>query len=100
MLIGCISAVFAMVAGLYEISQIDNKEAISEKIDYHMYAAIAAWCFYLLSLYARWADGLATEPNVWALAMSIAGFLCLVIAGWYGANLVYVLGVGSRKLSK
>lgn len=99
LIIGCVSAIFAMAAGLYEVVKLKNIEQHSNAIDQHMYAAITAWGFYLVSLYLRWNDGLSTAPNMWAVVTSIIGFTCLVIAGWYGANLVYVYGVGTKKTS-
>ncbi len=97
MLIGCISALGAMAAGLYDAIKLKNNEQMSNTIDQHMYAATTAWCFYSLSLFIRWDDGLSTAPNIWAFAASIVGFMCLIIAGWLGANLVYVFGAGTTK---
>lgn len=97
--IGCISAVGAMAAGLYDAVKLKDHEQLSKPLDNHMYAAIAAWCLYLLSLTIRWDGGLSFASNTWAVVTSIAGFICLVIAGWYGANLVYVHGVGTKRIS-
>jgi len=99
MLIGCISAIAAMAAGLYEISKVKNIDPASNTVDHHMYAAVAAWCFYSLSLYLRWDDGFYTEPNIWAIVTSVVGFISLIITGWYGANLVYTHGVGINKVN-
>jgi len=99
MFIGCVSAVCAMAAGLYDVTKLKDIEQISDVIDHHMYAAITAWSFYLLSLYLRWEEGLSVAPNMWAAVTSIVGFICLMITGWYGANLVYVYGIGTKKVN-
>jgi len=94
--IGCISAIVAMTAGLYEVIKIKDIEPISTTVDYHMYAAMIAWSFYSVSLYLRWDDHLFTKPTLWAIVTSIIGFVSLVIAGWYGATLVYRHGVSVK----
>ena len=98
MFIGCISAVIAMAAGLYEIGKIKDIGPIEYIVDRHMYAAVTAWGFYSLSLYLRWDNGFSTEPNIWAITTSVIGFVSLIIAGWYGANLVYNHGVRVNKI--
>ena len=99
MLIGCISAIGAMAAGLYEISKVKDSISISNIVDHHMYAAVATWSFYSLSLYLRWDHGFYSAPNIWAIVTSVVGFISLIITGWYGANLVYTHGVGVNKTS-
>ena len=96
MFIGCVSAVCAMAAGLYDAVKLNPIEQLSYAIDHHMYAAITAWGLYLISLGLRWNDGLSFPPSIWAVATSIAGSICLFIAGWYGANLVYEHGAGTK----
>ena len=98
MLIGCISAIAAMAAGLYEMSNVKDSNTISNIIDHHMHAAVVTWSFYSLSLYLRWGEGFYTEPNVWAIVTSVLGFISLIMTGWYGANLVYTHGVGTNKI--
>lgn len=97
LLIGCISAIVAMAAGLYEVVKIKITVQISATIDQHMYAAVFALGFYSLSLYLRWDEHLFTKPTIWAVTTSVFGFISLVIAGWYGATLVYRHGVRVKK---
>ncbi|MFW2373192.1 MAG: DUF2231 domain-containing protein [Gammaproteobacteria bacterium] len=97
MFIGCISAIVAMAAGLYEVGKINNIDPILTTVDRHMYAAVTAWCFYSLSLYLRWHDGFSNDPNSWAIISSVIGLVSLIIAGWYGANLVYQHGMGTTQ---
>lgn len=97
MFIGCISAVVAMAAGLYEIGKIKDIDPIVYIVDRHMYAAVTAWSFYSLSLYLRWDNGFSIEPNIWAIIASVIGLVSLIIAGWYGASLVYLHGVRVNK---
>lgn len=92
--IGCISAIIAMAAGLYEVVKIKDSEQISTTIDHHMYAAMLTWTFYALSLYLRWDEDLFTNPTTWAIVTSVLGFVSLIVAGWYGATLVYKHGIG------
>lgn len=97
LLIGCISAIVAMAAGVYEITKIKDIEPISTTVDHHMYAAMISWVFYSLSLYLRWDNHLFIKTTLWAIVTSILGFISLVIAGWYGATLVYRYGVRVKK---
>ena len=94
MLIGCLSAIIAMVAGIYEVTRIKPATHISITIERHVYAAIITFSLYSLSLFLRWDSGFLSEPDSWAIVASFAGFLSLVIAGWYGGNLVYKYGIG------
>jgi uncharacterized membrane protein len=96
-IIGCISAVIAMTAGLYDLGKVKDIQPIERIVDRHMYAAVIALSFYSLSLYLRWSDDFLIEPNKWAIVTSIIGFISLIIAGWYGASLVYVYDIGTKK---
>ncbi len=94
MLIGCVSAVMAMMTGIYEVTRIKPANQISIVIEHHVYAATTTLCFYSLSLFLRWDSGLSSRPDVWVITISSVGFLCLLITGWYGGHLVYKYGVG------
>lgn len=98
-IIGCISAIVAMAAGLYEIGKIKDIDLIEHTVDRHMNAAVTAFIFYSVSLYLRWDNGLSTQPNIWAIATSLIGLVSLITAGWYGANLVYRHGVRVNKIN-
>jgi len=98
MLIGIISGIAAMAAGLFDAVKYKHIEHLSNPIDKHMYAAITAWSFYLVSLSLRWDDALSMVPDMWAIVTSVAGAISVMVAGWYGGNLVYVHGVGTQKL--
>lgn len=93
--VGCITAIIAMSAGLYEVSKIKDIESIQKTVDMHMYAAVLAWCFYCISLYFRWDNHFVNEFNLWATSTSVIGFISLMVAGWYGGILVYRHGVGT-----
>lgn len=97
MLIGCISAIFAMMVGLYDRSKIQDNTQTESIINKHMYTATTAWCFYIVSVYLRWNGDVFTHPNVSAIITSVIGFVILLLAGWYGALLVYQQGVGINK---
>lgn len=97
MLIGCISAIIAMAAGLYDVRKINNDTQIENNVDKHMYAAATAWCLYSLSLYSRWDGNIFNNPDTLAITASVIGLVILFITGWYGATLVYQNGVGVNK---
>lgn len=97
MLIGCITGMAAIIAGLYEVTKLVGTQQSIIAVDYHMYAAVSAWCCYSVSVYLRWTGGLSFEANNAAIAASLVGFVCLALTGWFGATLVYTHGVGTNK---
>lgn len=94
--IGCISAIVAMIAGLFELTKIKNRDLVAVTADRHMNAAVLTWSLYATSLFLRWDNGFATHLNTWALVTSLTGFIVLTITGWYGGKLVYQFGVGTK----
>jgi uncharacterized membrane protein len=98
LLMGCIFALVAMLAGLYELLRLHIMEDVQQVVDCHMYAAVVTLCFYSISLFIRWNGGVPM-PSVWALLGSFLGFVSLIVTGWYGGRLVYQYGVGLDKHS-
>ena len=96
LIIGCITALIAMMAGLYEITRLaDVSQPVQLLIDYHQYAAIISLSLYSMSLFIRWDSGI-TIQSLWVCLSSTAGFISLMVTGWYGGRLVYQHRVGSQ----
>ncbi len=96
LLAGLIAALPAMVAGVIDYLKIDNS-AIQRTAQFHMTLMLSAWSIYLLSYFFRVESPLLPTGNGGngkAFALSLAGFLCLVIGGWQGGKLVYFHGTG------
>ena len=52
-----------------------------------MLMVMGALCCYVASLRLHGTHFIA--PGLLAIALSVSGFLCLVVAGWLGGKLVY-----------
>lgn len=94
---GVASAVFAMVAGLMDLSKIDEDSAAMQVAYKHICLVILAWLLYAVSLYVRLDHAALLPPNTLATVASIFGFLVLSLGGWFGGQLVYGHGVGIRE---
>lgn len=89
MAIGLVCAVPAMVAGFMELIRLpDDSPAITD-VNRHMYMVMAAFSLYAVSLLLRLQGTTLHAPGMPAMALGIAGFACLAIAGWLGGKLVY-----------
>jgi uncharacterized membrane protein len=91
---GCLAALAAMAAGLWEFAKLREGHPALPVANRHMLFALAAFCAYSISLLLRWSDGALHAPGGAALAASIAGFVLLGATGWLGGQLVYAHGVG------
>ena len=94
MCIGCVVALAAMAAGLWEFAKLRDGNPALPVANRHMLFALAAFCAYATSLLLRWSNGELHAPGMPALAASIVGFVLLGITGWFGGQLVYAHGVG------
>jgi uncharacterized membrane protein len=99
LLIGCVSAIPAMAAGLSESLKLRDVDLLVKVAGRHMYFAASSWCCYSLSLYLHWDNGTFMVPDEWIIVTSMLGFICLIFTGWYGAGLVYRHGVGVDEIS-
>ncbi len=100
LVLGLITALAAMTAGLFELKKIDEDSPAMKVANLHMYLVTTAWAVYALSLYLRVSGSVVVRPNGFAIALSVAGFFLLCVAGWLGGTLVYGYGIGgvaSRK---
>ena len=94
LVIGTITALFAMVTGLIELSKIDSQNHAMKIANQHMmYIMISCSC-YAVSLFLRLDGTQLSQPGVFAIIMSVAGLIFLCIAGWLGGKLVYEHGIG------
>lgn len=89
MTIGLATAIPAMAAGFVELMRIPDDSPAMKDVNRHMGMVMIAFSLYAVSLVMR-LDGMTLHaPGPTALALSLAGFVCLGIAGWLGGKLVY-----------
>ena len=79
----------AMLAGFLELVKIADDHPAIKDVNRHMIVVMTALAFYTTSLFLRLRGSTLTEPDLLAIASSVAGFLFLCIAGWLGGKLVY-----------
>lgn len=94
LVIGVITALFAMITGLVELGKIDQQSAAMKIANQHMMLMMISWSFYAVSLFLRLDGANIGQPGIIAIIMSIMGLIFLCIAGWLGGKLVYEHGVG------
>ena len=99
LVIGLVTAVPALLAGLYELTHVADESPAWRSVHLHMGAMSAALTLYAISLFARLDHTTLLAPNTIALACSIAGFLCLTGGGWLGGKLVYQYRLGGASSS-
>jgi uncharacterized membrane protein len=94
---GVVSAVPAMVVGIYDFMQLPDENRLMRVFYKHAGFVGMAWILYLASGYTRLADNPVPAPPVLLPALiSGAGLICLCIGGWYGGQLVYKYHLGSN----
>jgi len=97
LIIGTITALFAMATGLVELGKIDQKNDLAAKIaNQHMLLMMASWSFYTTSLFLRLNGTTLEPPGGFAIFLSVIGCFILCFAGWLGGKLVYEHGIGVR----
>lgn len=100
LIIGTITALFAMLAGLIELAKIDQQNVAMQVANQHMVLAMISWSFYSVSLFLRLDGTTLTQPNIFAIILSVTGLLFLWAAGWKGGQLVYEYGIGIQRPEK
>ncbi|GJL76767.1 MAG TPA: DUF2231 domain-containing protein [Nitrosomonas sp.] len=100
LVIGTVTAIFAMVPGLIELAKIDQQSMAMRIANQHMVLAMTSWSFYTVSLFLRLEGSTLTQPSHFAIILSLAGFLFLCAAGWKGGRLVYEFGIGVQRPQK
>lgn len=95
MTIGLVTAIPAMAAGFMELMRLPEDSAAIKDVNRHMTMVMTAFSMYLVSLLLR-VDAMSLHaPGTLAIALSLAGFVCLGVAGWLGGKLVYGHRVGA-----
>ncbi|BBL35752.1 hypothetical protein Nstercoris_02028 [Nitrosomonas stercoris] len=95
LVIGVVTALLAMVAGLMELAKIDQQSPAMKVANQHMLLMMVSWSLYAVSLFMRLEGTQLVQPGLVAIILSIAGLFVLCVAGWFGGRLVYEYGVGS-----
>ena len=94
LVLGIITAVIAMFVGLNELDKIKEESPAKPVVNKHMIFALLTSFLYSSSLFMRMEGTTFVNPDLIALCLSIAGFICLCITGFLGGTLVYKFGIG------
>jgi uncharacterized membrane protein len=97
--IGTVAALAAMATGFIELLKVDAGHPATRDLNRHMLLVMAAWSAYAASLFLRLDGRTLTRPDAVDLGLSVAGFVVLCVAGWFGGKLVYGYGLGVDKSS-
>ena len=100
LVLGTLTAIAAMLAGLVELGKIDEQSPATQVANHHMTLMTVAWVLYAISLFMRMEGTGLTQPGWVEICLSGIGFLFLCVGGWLGGLLVYGHGVGIEKLSR
>ena len=95
--VGTVTAIAAMATGFIELLKVDADHPATRDLNRHMILVMTAWGFYAASLFLRLKGTTLTRPDAVGIGLSLAGFVCLVVAGWLGGKLVYGHGLGVTK---
>lgn len=93
LVVGCVTALAAMLAGLLEIVHLTEGAALRDT-HVHMIAMILALVLFGARLLLGPYGLEPIAPGALALALDAGGFIALVVGGWFGGRLVYGHGVG------
>jgi uncharacterized membrane protein len=91
-----ISVAVAALAGLVDQGSLAPNDPHRASINNHITAGVALLVINGLVVYYRfrWADVLASSRRWQYLGLMAAGVVALVVTGWLGGELVYILKVG------
>ncbi len=93
LVVGCVMALAAMLAGLFELPRVPEGSAM--RIAYwHMGVMLVAGTLFGARLLLRLEGLRPLAPNTVSLLLDAGGFICLIAGGWLGGKLVYQHGVG------
>jgi uncharacterized membrane protein len=79
----------AMLAGFLELAKLGPDSPAIKDVNRHMLMVMCALACYVTSLFLRLHGTTLIAPGLLAIGLSVAGFLCLGVAGWLGGTLVY-----------
>lgn len=91
--VGCGMGVLAMLAGLLELSRVQEGLPLRDTY-WHMSAMLLAFTLFTTRLLVGQDQWRPLAPDTVALCLDAAGFICLVVGGWLGGYLVYGHGIG------
>lgn len=89
LLVGIAFSIPAMLAGFLELARLAPDSPAIKDVNRHMVAVLCALSCYTVSLFLRLDGTHLIAPGYLAIAFSVAGFVCLAVAGWLGGKLVY-----------
>ena len=84
LVIGTITALFAMVTGLIELSKIDSQNPAMKIANQHMMYIMISWSCYAVSLFLRLDGTQLSQPGIFAIIMSVAGLKEKLLAAHRG----------------
>jgi uncharacterized membrane protein len=98
---GLITALLAMLPGLFELRSITRGSQAMQVAMWHLMVMSTVWCCFLAAMVAS----LSTEMDYstaqfGAVACACVGFLLMGIGGWLGGRLVYEFGVAVKEPRK
>ncbi|MDX2464226.1 MAG: DUF2231 domain-containing protein [Porticoccus sp.] len=91
--IGCITALLAMLAGLLELVRVPAGPAMRDAY-LHMGAMVLALTLFSIRLMLGFEHTKPLAPDTLSLVLDAVGFTFLIVGGWFGGRLVYGHGVG------
>ncbi len=95
--LGLVFALFAAGTGLVDSVTVKGKGPEEKTLTLHMYVILSAFALYLASFLVRMKTQVPSGGNlILAVSLSVFGFIVLVIGSWYGGELVYQFGIGTK----
>jgi uncharacterized membrane protein len=91
--VGCVMAVLAMLAGLWELAQVPDGPALRDTY-LHMGIMLTAFALFTTRLLTRLDHLQPLAPDTLSLVLDALGFIALGVGGWLGGRLVYGHGIG------
>lgn len=93
LMVGCVMAVIAMLAGMLEIARVPEGAAMRDAY-LHMGIMLLALVLFAARLLTGPENFRPGAPATLALVLDAAGFIALAVGGWFGGRLVYGHGIG------
>jgi uncharacterized membrane protein len=98
---GLTMALFAMLAGLFEIRSIEGDSQAMQVAIWHIMIMSTVWVCFVAALLVSAATGLDhAAADAGAAACACLGFLLMAIGGWLGGRLIYEFGVAVKDPTK
>ncbi|HEX7387760.1 MAG TPA: DUF2231 domain-containing protein [Castellaniella sp.] len=91
--VGCLTALAAMLAGLFEFPRVPNGVALRDTF-LHLSLMLVAFALYAFRLGLRMYHLRPLPPDALSLSLDAAAFVALLVGGWLGGRLVFGYGIG------